>query len=876
MSQKFRWFCWHRIVDFFLAAALFAVPAFLGGRTGWGQLVLVLSAASAGISWSLGRAAGRLPGYRWSRAEPVLLAGIGLLVLQVVSLPPGLLKSLSPHIAEWLPLWTAKGLGEWTTLSFAPNATTTAAISVAAVALLFAVACQRIRTIDDVEWTLRGIGLAACLMAAFGLVQYVAGNGKFFWFYEHPFATTAHRVKGAFTNKNHFAQFMALGAAPLAWWLLNVDRRSRARSRRFSSMIQRAGSGDLKPGLLLVGLSLVVFSGLLALSRGGALALGTACVTCLCLFYRHRQISGRLVTGLAATVLLVGGSLAIYGYRDVSERLEDWNPGVRLSIWDANLKMFEDFSWTGTGLGTHAEAYRHYLPEPYQMKEFTHAENSPLQVASETGLPGLGLAFVAILGCLAWCRRGVARNVEPRVATSAVVVTAALLAHLVHCLFDFLWYIPGCMVVVALLAACARALAMTAAASGIDQPIDEFIEGPAEPGRTRLGWIASAMACTLLLGWSVHCCWPRITASPHWNEYLAIRFAPHEHDTDTSAAQQQQDSQARLLKRLDALQRTLQADPQHARAHMRLAAHYKALFEHLLKTGPNPGMPFSQIRQAAFTAGFTSNQERNEWLNRPGVLGKHRKYLQRSLVHSQKGLELCPLQGMGYIYLSQLGFLNGAGSEMSQPLIEQALLVRPFEPSVQYQAGKEALLEGDHQRGLEHWKQAFASDRRVQQRILRGLVQAGFSARDTIEHFQPDWDALSYMKELYREEAPGPEYQVVLAGYADSARKRASHLDGVDAVTSWLKAAGALKQLERYSEVENCYLLALQENPSSLNARLSYGLWLYQQKRFSKAAEHLDWCARQRPGDKKLQRLARQSRKATILANRRSVGTTGP
>ena len=871
MSQTSRWFTWHRIVDFFLAAALFAIPVCLGGRTGWGQLVLVLSAAGAGISWSLGRASGRLPGYRWSRAEPVLLAGIGLLILQVISLPPELLKSLSPRIAEWLPLWTSEGLGRWSTLSFAPVATTNATISVAAMALLFAVACQRIRTINDVEWTLRGIALAAGLMAVFGLIQYVAGNGKFFWFYEHPFTTTAHRVKGTFTNKNHFAQFMALGAAPMAWWLLKVVGRNSKRSSKFAPMVQRAGTGELKPGLILVGLGLVIFTGLLALSRGGALALATTGIVSLYLFHRHQQISGRLIAGLIATALLIAGSLTIYGFQDVSDRLEDWNPGVRLAIWDANVKIFEDFLWTGTGLGTHAEAYRHYLAEPYQLKEFTHAENSPLQVASETGLLGLGLTFAAILGCLNWCRRGVARGVEPRVATAAAVVTAALLAHLVHALFDFLWYIPGCMIVVALLAACARALAMTVATS--DQPA---AGESSVPGSTpRLGWITSAVTCTLMLGFSVVCCWPRINASPHWNEYLAIQLTPHKSDTDTATApaQRQRESQTRLVKRLDALHRTLQADPQHARAHLRLAAHYKSLFEHLLKTGPNPNMPFSQIRQASFTAGFTSHEERNEWLNRPGVLGKHRKYLQRSLVHSRQGLELCPLQGMGYIYLSQLGFLNGADHEASQTLIEQALLVRPFEPNVQYQAGKEALLQGDQQQGLKHWKQAFASDRRVQRRILLGLVRAGFSARDTIKHFHPDWNALSYMKDLYQQEAPEPEYQVVLAGYADVARKRAADQDGADAVTSWLKAAGALKQLKRHEEAETCYQQALQENPSSLSARLGYGLWLSQQQRFTQAAGHLNWCARQRPGDKKLQRLARQTRQAAITANRRSIGT---
>ncbi|GIT30774.1 MAG: hypothetical protein Ct9H300mP1_28200 [Planctomycetaceae bacterium] len=87
----------------------------------------------------------------------------------------------------------------------------------------------------------------------------------------------------------------------MAWWLLKiVGTRSGSadgpdRSRRFVSMMQRVGAGDLKPGLLMVGLGLVIFAGLLSLSRGGALALGTASLVCLVLFCRHRQVSGRLL-----------------------------------------------------------------------------------------------------------------------------------------------------------------------------------------------------------------------------------------------------------------------------------------------------------------------------------------------------------------------------------------------------------------------------------------------------------------------------------------------------------------------------------------------------------------------------------------------------
>ena len=63
-------------------------------------------------------------------------------------------------------------------------------------------------------------------MASFGPLQFLAGNGKFFWFYEHPFTDTCGECQGEFSNRNHFAQFLAfLGIGPLIWWLQDAMRR---------------------------------------------------------------------------------------------------------------------------------------------------------------------------------------------------------------------------------------------------------------------------------------------------------------------------------------------------------------------------------------------------------------------------------------------------------------------------------------------------------------------------------------------------------------------------------------------------------------------------------------------------------------------------
>ena len=130
---------WLKTVDLFLYLALLGVPLCLGGRGGWGQLLLIGSAAAASLAWIAGRIAGRLKQYRFSWSEPVLLAGLLWLVLQVLPLPTTMLHSLSPTLANWLPAWSGgqlgNTLGSWSTLSLYPAATTLATFNVVAVAM---------------------------------------------------------------------------------------------------------------------------------------------------------------------------------------------------------------------------------------------------------------------------------------------------------------------------------------------------------------------------------------------------------------------------------------------------------------------------------------------------------------------------------------------------------------------------------------------------------------------------------------------------------------------------------------------------------------------------------------------------------------------
>ena len=239
-----------RIVDGGLAGCIFVVPFLMGGRQALGQLALVTLAVVVALAWVVRQCLRREGKWRWSGAELLLSAGVALVLVQLAPLPPWLSSRLAPHTAEVLPLWsgqgeTSAGLGTWCQVSLTPAATRAGLMILVAYGLLFLTTVQRIRNLEDVERLLRWCALSACAVAAFGLVQFLTSNNKFFWFYEHPYSRTSDVVKGSFTNRNHFAHFLALGIGPLIWWVQGEGgRRKGEGGKRKGEGGRRKGEGD--------------------------------------------------------------------------------------------------------------------------------------------------------------------------------------------------------------------------------------------------------------------------------------------------------------------------------------------------------------------------------------------------------------------------------------------------------------------------------------------------------------------------------------------------------------------------------------------------------------------------------------------------------
>lgn len=835
-------------VDLGFGVLIVLLPFLMGGREGPGQFVLVLASCWTAVCWGLLQL--RHAESRWtlSLAEPLLLAGVGLVVLQVLRLPQGMLERLSPRLGELLSHWQAGGsLPRWDQVSLMPGETIDSLMVLMSYVLIFVVAIQRIRSEQDSFRLMKALACTATLMAAFGLLQYATSNGRFFWFYENPFTDTDRVVKGAFTNRNHFASFLALGVGPLVWCLTSAAVRARSNDPAPQPTLLSPSS---VMGLVVLATSVVVFGSLLSLSRGGAIALGVAFVVSGVTLYRSALVSGQLAAAAVCVVVTTCGLMAAYGEEQIQKRLDqiasvdveqlDSHDGRR-AIWAANIAGIREFPVAGTGVGSHREVYPIYMEDSgadYR-NEFTHAENGYLQVGLETGVTGLCLLGACFLLALFWTFKGLGRHDRPMVTAAQAASLSGLLVSLVHSGADFVWYVPACVVPVILLAASACRLRQL-------QKAEKGSWVPQLP-LPRLSWSVAAVGVMVLTIWMVPAKYRRMEAQQHWYRYLHMSLT-----AEDPAAQVRGSSL--LRNRLIAVSRTIAADPTQARPHTRMAGLCLQAFHELQTASENP-MSLAMIRNAAETNPWESREQMDAWLGR--VFEERGEYLNKALAHTLKSLELCPLQGRAYLYLAELGFLDKSRDHQPTRLVDQAMLVRPHDPQVLFASGREKLLAGQGPAAVKLWKRAFGLSRKYQFAIISQMASV-VTAEDLISTFEPDAEALAHTSERYRELGRAADMQYAMRAFTEACSTMAEDKTvPVDRSIRFLLAARKINdELGDTAGAQQCFVRASQLRPQEYRVHYQFGVWLAERQRYAEAAEEFRKCSSIRPGDDHARRLA--------------------
>ncbi len=873
------------LVDLGLLATIFIAPLFMGGRCEIGRLVYVSTVSTTAVCWAARQCLVRDPRWRWCGVELLLLGGTLLVLLQLTPLPDNWLARISPEVGRLLPLWLPHDsgqlpLGMWQTASLTPQATRGGLVTFLAHGMLFLLVVQRIGNRADVERLVRWIAVAAVAMAALGLVQLACGNGRFLWLYEHPSRTTCGAVKGTFQNQNHFAHFLAVGIGPIIWWLHRFTSGAKSPRRR---ALHRNGPwirgqrdwAELPPLLLTIGLVVVILAGLLTFSRGGIIVMCVASVVCLWNLYRKGLVGRRAAIAIAGGGIFLAGAIAIHGYEPLSQRLGTLRNADSLSelsrgrhaLWSAHLQAIPKFGLIGAGVGSHPEIYRTFMREHVDL-EFTHGESGYLHLLLETGFLGLALAatFAAMAGC--WCVQALTRSKTTTDAILATALLAGLLASLIHSLVDFVWYIPACMSLTIVIAACAcrlfqmaRSARDTHGAAASSLSSGRVFRLLGQTGELRLvaaAWpaltIGSIFAASVMIANRM----PPARAALAWDSYLKISLAERRTPKDDQGEQLERDAEKRRC-----LAKVLAADPYHARANLRMATLQLRQFDALQQASEIP-MPLAQIRDAALASQFSTPAAQDEWLSR--VMGDNRRYLDCALWHARRALRLCPLQGEGYAHLAELAFLEQRPRLMKLAYVDQALRVRPYNGVVLLAAGAEAALAGDERRAWDLYKRAFHQDPQQRRRVI-ALVAPQVAGEEFLKRFTPGGEGLDELYTSYRRQNRGDDARAVGRELVVSLHRAAGHETGSTAARHWERAGEVHEFLGHSQQAAECARNAVFHTPMNYHRRQRLARLLMASGEFDAAIGEFEWCLHRKPNDASIRRALELASRQRLVAH---------
>ena len=290
-----------------------------------------------------------------------------------------------------------------------------------------------------VLWRLPGNGYRTAqhlIIAIFlvGVCESLYGIFEFFSGHRHilnlDWSARILSVTGTFFNRNYFAGYLIM-VIPLGFGLLfsrRTNRPTAVNDWRF-----RLSSLDGKTLLIGFGLILMILGLLLSASRMGIMSLLLSFSLLIFLLNVPRAEKGVarasvLIFGIAVLWAgWIGLDAVISRFFTASQGLEE-----RWVMWTATLGIFKHYPLFGSGLGTFTEVFPMYRLF-HARGLFTHAENDFLQLASEAGLLGVGslmalfsfLVYRAVTGLRALPRGDPQRYI----AIGALVGTLALMFH---------------------------------------------------------------------------------------------------------------------------------------------------------------------------------------------------------------------------------------------------------------------------------------------------------------------------------------------------------------------------------------------------------------------------------------------------------------
>ena len=395
----------NHLIKYILILLIIFTPIAFGSMELWAFSIMELGILLIIILWSVHSAiftlrspgvAGAKDGGNPQSAIPMVLLSIFLLLVlfQLLPLPPGLLKILSPKTYALRSALSLEPSASTFPLSFFPFLTQIEFFKWLTLIGLFIFLLRW----NSLEQSGRAIKQLIIVVMVMGVLESLYGMFEFFSGHHHILnldgSALISSVTGTFINRNYLAGYLLMVIPLSIGYLFSRETIS---TNRFMGWRDWLSTLDGKTLLIGFGVIVMILGLLFSASRMGILSLLLS-FSLISFLFRNPEKGKRssktvvLIFGLALLwAAWIGLDAVISRFFSVSEGFEE-----RWKIWVNTFQIFKDFPILGSGLGTFIQIFPMYRSF-YVSGLMTHAENDFLQLASEVGLLGMGLLLVTFL-----------------------------------------------------------------------------------------------------------------------------------------------------------------------------------------------------------------------------------------------------------------------------------------------------------------------------------------------------------------------------------------------------------------------------------------------------------------------------------------------
>jgi O-antigen ligase len=301
---------------------------------------------------------------------------------------------------------------------------------------------------DHAHRLIRVLAWSGAAYAVYGIAAFFIDPGRVLWMKKEAYFTV---LTSTFINRNTAAVYF--GSCVILWLLLLLDQLRRdlpPRTVASLSLLVRPFSRLRRDTVIGFGaLFVCLIAMFLTGSRAGVMLSLLAAFLALGLFVLRSIPLGRKSLRFMLAVACVVAVLTQVLGAGVLARFdsEGFAGGGRPETYRSTVGIIRDHPWLGTGLGTFAWVFPGYRSSAStSWGVWDRAHSTPLEIASEMGLPLAAMVAVSWLFALAVLAFGLWSRKRDHIVIVAALAVASL--GILHSLIDFSLQIPGFAIVV--------------------------------------------------------------------------------------------------------------------------------------------------------------------------------------------------------------------------------------------------------------------------------------------------------------------------------------------------------------------------------------------------------------------------------------------